>query len=132
MKTIQLIIASAAIIFATGCTKDKEVQPQSPNQAQQLIPIPNGDFENWNSLSLQNWKTNSCRLCTPPYETYIIKQDSDFYHGQFAAKFIYNNVYPAKAENKFSVPSHPSNLKAYVKFNLYGTDTVTYKINLFR
>lgn len=123
MKIFKTPILLPAIIALLSCNKDKTTQ---------AITIPNGDFENWTTTPLpENWKTNSCPLCLPPFETYIVRQEASAYHGQFAAKFIYNSVYIAWAENKFYIPGHPSNLTAYVKCNLYGPDTVAIKIKLF-
>jgi hypothetical protein len=118
-----IYIVFISISGFVSCAKD--------NTNLEKITIPNGDFESWNLNSLQNWETNSCPLCLPAYDTYIVKQESDSYHGQYAAKFIYNNVYTAWAQNKFSIPNHPSNMTSYVKCDLYGADTVSIKINLF-
>jgi len=132
MKAIKILVILASVIALVSCSKDKAIQLNSPNQAQQIIPIPNSDFENWDWQPLpQNWKTNSCPFCLLQYETYIVQKVSDFHSGQFAAKFIYNNVYTAWAENKFSIPAHPLSLKGYVKCNLYGTDTVSIEIKIF-
>ncbi|MEO6131731.1 MAG: hypothetical protein ABIQ02_07775, partial [Saprospiraceae bacterium] len=96
------------------------------------IPVPNGDFENWdNTLFLQNWQTNSCPVCDPPYESYIIRKDSSSYHGTFAAKFIYNNVFPAQATNGFSISTHPANLTGYVKSKFPAADSASIKVYLF-
>ncbi|HEY8784498.1 MAG TPA: hypothetical protein VIM16_22925 [Mucilaginibacter sp.] len=125
MKTIKVLFFLIAIAVVAGCKKDKTVRQNNP--------IPNGDFENWaNYNSLQDWKTNSCPLCVPAVNTYTVQQVTDAYHGKFAAKFIYNGVYAAMAENKFKIQSHPVSLTAFVKNNLYGTDTVTIKIKLFK
>ncbi len=121
MKTRQILIL-LSIIILTACKKDKLI----------LLPVPNGDFESWNALSPKYWKTNSCPFCLPPFDTYIVQQDSSPYEGKFAAKFIYNNVYPAWAENKFAISNHPDNLTAFVKCNLYGNDTVSVKIKLLK
>jgi hypothetical protein len=123
MEKLKIFIVLISVFGFLSCSKD--------NVNQQTILIPNGDFENWNTGWLQNWETNSCPPCVPPYDPYVIKQDSSAYHGQYAAKFIYNNVYAAWAQNKFSVPKHPSNLTSYVKCDLYGSDTVSIKIKLF-
>jgi hypothetical protein len=123
MKAILPIIVTLILVISS-CSRDKAIV--------QTIPIPNGDFETWDNMSLlANWETNSCPVCVPPYETYIVTKDSSAYHGRFAAKFVYNNVYASWAENKFSIPRHPSNLTGYVKCNLFGTDTVTIKIKLY-
>ena len=113
-----------AITLVVSCSKDK---------GSILTTIPNGDFELWgNSQMPLNWQTNSCPLCTPPYQTYIVQKDSAAYHGIYAAKFIDNHIYAAVASNKFSVSTHPVSLIAYAKCKLYGTDTVSIKIKLFK
>jgi hypothetical protein len=129
MKNIKFLTPFLAAIIICGCNKEKIIPPVS----QQLISVdtvPNGDFERWNYLRLENWTTNSCPFCTPPFETYIVQQDSDSYQGVYAAKFIYNNAYPATAENRFAISSHPNNLSAYVKCTISGVDTVFIKIKL--
>jgi hypothetical protein len=123
---MKLLLPMAILISVTvnlSCSKDPAVQ---------TIPIPNGDFETWDNMSvLANWKTNSCPTCVAPYETYIVKKDSSAYSRQFAAKFIYNNVYASWAENKFPISRHPIYLTGNVKCNLFGTDTVSIKIFLY-
>ena len=122
---MKLMIFVSFIILLFGCSKT-----DSP---QEIILIPNGDFENWdNTPSLLNWQTNSCPLCVPPIDTYVVKQDANAYNGQFDAKFIYNNVYAAWATNKFSIPKHPSLLTGYVKCNLTGMDTIRINISLYK
>jgi hypothetical protein len=99
---------------------------------QENIIIPNGDFEQWdNNQNLIIWQTNSCPLCVPPWETYIIQKTTEAAHGQFAAKFIYNNYYSSFATNKFVIPSHPSVLAAYIKSNIINGDTATLHVDLF-
>src|SRR5258708_27270821 len=112
MKAINVAICIIAITFIASCKKEN---------GQPTIPIPNGDFESWTvDNRLQNWVTNSCPECVPPFETYTIQKDSlNTYHGRYAAKFIYNSVYPARAENKFYVPGHPVSLSGYVKASVY-------------
>jgi len=123
MKARKNIIILIVFIAIAGCTKDRIGQSNL---------IPNGDFESWSeNLLLANWESNSCPFCDPPFETYIVQKDSSAYHGKFAAKFIYNNIYAAWAENKFSLSAHPLFLGGYVKCNLYGTDTVSVRIKLY-
>ena len=119
--------ASIGIVFILiscllSCSREKRSRQTA---------IPNGDFENWNSNSLQNWETNSCPLCVPAFETYIVQQETGAYHGKYAAKFIYNNVYTAWAQNKFPVQNHPSGMASYVRCDLFGMDTVSITIKLF-
>ena len=67
----------------------------------------------------------------PQYETYIVKKVTDAYNGQFAAKFIYNNVYQSRAINKFPIAIHPSLLRCYVKSTITNGDTAIIHIDLF-
>ena len=93
--------------------------------------IPNGDFEQWENEKLTIWQTNSCPFCVPPYETYIVQKENDAAHGQFAAKFVYNNVYRSVATNKFALSVHPAALTAYVKSNIASGDTAILRVDLF-
>jgi hypothetical protein len=125
MNTIKTLIFFIVLAAVISCRKNTTPQPS--------IPIPNGDFENWTSGPLlQDWVTNSCPACVPPFETYVVQKDSlNAYHGKYAAKFVDNTVYPAQAQNKFAIPYHPSTLSAYIKPIIYGGDTVSIKIRLF-
>ena len=99
---------------------------------EQIIPIPNGDFEQWDNMSnLAIWQTNSCPACVPPYETYIVKKVTDAANGQFAAKFVYNNVYSSYAINKFAISLHPTSLTGYIKSNIASGDTAIIHVDLF-
>ena len=126
MKQICTSIISIFLIFTVRCNYDS-ISFGKEN-------IPNGDFENWGAtLRLLDWKTNSCPECVPPYETYIIQRESSYvYHGHYAALFIYNNVYPAWAENKFPISVDPLNLKGFVRCSTIGSDSVSIKIKLYR
>jgi hypothetical protein len=93
--------------------------------------IPNGDFEQWDNQNLLIWQTNSCPFCVPPFETYIVQKESDAAHGQFAAKFIYNNFYRSVATNKFAISVHPYALTAYIKSNIANGDTAILRVDLF-
>jgi hypothetical protein len=96
-------------------------------------PFPNSDFESWTNNTLQNWTTNSCAGCYTAFNTYAVERDSSMaYHGKYAAKFVYNNIYAAKAENKFPLTVHPSNLVGYIKTSMYGADAVSIKIRLYK
>lgn len=129
MKTFKIILILCISFVAISCSKDEI--PPGPFQPQQNIPVPNGDFENWTAQLPDNWTTNSCPACVPTYETYIVQQDSSAYQGQFAAKFLYNNMYTAWAHNGFSVTSHPQQLSAYVKCHLAPTDSVLIRVKVF-
>ena len=124
MRTAALFIVSALIIAMQGCKKERPL-PTAPN-------IPNADFEGWSSTDyLQNWSTNSCALCVPAVNTYIVQKTTDAYHGQYAAELIYNGVYPAMASSIFAVSSHPSSLIGYAKCQIIGTDTVSVKVVVY-
>src|ERR1019366_9226534 len=111
MKVLKLFLSFIFLLTFSSCKKD--------TANSQIIPIPNGDFEDWNNLSnLAIWQTNSCPACVPPYETYIVKKVTEAANGQFAAKFVYNNVYSSYANNKFSISLHPTSLTGYIKSNI--------------
>ncbi|MDQ2720221.1 MAG: hypothetical protein M3Z26_10760 [Bacteroidota bacterium] len=102
------------------------------SSTQQTIAIPNGDFEQWDVMSnLQIWQTNSCPLCVPPYETYVVQKVTDAEHGQFAAKFVYNGVYSSSTSNKFKISLHPTMLTGYIKSNIANGDTAIIHIDLY-
>jgi hypothetical protein len=124
MQVSRIIFILITFVVIESCTKDR---------AGQTNLIPNGDFENWTAAPrLTDLKTNNCPECDPPFETYIVQKDSSAYHGRYAAKFIYNNVYAAWIEIKFPLYTHPLFLGGYVKCHLNGTDTVSVKIRLFK
>jgi hypothetical protein len=128
MKTMNAFFLLLAAIGAAGCSKDPVVQPPASTSS---IAVPNGDFENWNNQLPAGWQTNSCPPCVPAYETYIVQQDTGAYQGQFAAKFMYNNVYAAWAENGFAISAHPQQLEAHVKCHLAANDSVGIHVKLF-
>ena len=124
MKAKALFMIMLLVQIFLSCKK------QAANQ--QITPIPNGDFEQWDEMSnLKIWQTNSCPACVPPYETYIVQKVTDAANGQFAARFIYNNIYRSYANNKFSVFSHPGLLSGYIKSNIASGDTAFIFIDLF-
>src|SRR6185503_7133917 len=124
MKAIKLFIAIFFILSVFSCKKN------SSNL--QIIPIPNGDFEQWDNMpNPLSWQTNSCPACVPSYETYIVQKVTDASNGQFAAKFIFNNVYNSFANNKFSIPLHPTLLTGYIKSNIANGDTGIIHVDLF-
>jgi hypothetical protein len=131
MKNLKSVIACLTIIFFSSCTKDHFSPPLSPHQSQQVITVPNGSFENWDSMFIPaNWITNSCPVCLSPFMTDIIQRDTNACSGTFSAKFIYNGIYPAWAENKFPVSVHPADLTACIKCNLNGADTILIRIRI--
>jgi hypothetical protein len=124
MKTIPFTITILFILTFLSCKKE------TVNQT--IIPIPNGDFELWDNMPyLYDWKTNSCPLCMPAYEPYIVRKVTDIANGQFAAKFIYNNFFSSYAVNKFSIALHPSLLTGYIKSTIANGDTAFIHIELF-
>jgi hypothetical protein len=127
MKTFKTLLLFSIAFCAISCSKDAPVIVPTPQQA----AVPNGGFETWTNMLPVNWNTNSCPACVPPYETYIVQQDSSAYQGQFAAKFIYNNVYAAWAKNGFVISAHPTQLSAFVKCNLIPTDSVLMCVKLY-
>jgi hypothetical protein len=125
MRIIKLSALTILLVSQISC---KKTNPTT----EQLIPIPNGNFELWSSKPVLNiWKTNSCPLCVPAYNTYIVEKDNEFQNGQFAAKFIFNNVYKSRAENKFQISEHPSLLRGFIKSTITLGDTAQIHIDLF-
>ena len=122
---MKLIAFLSIITLLLSCTKT--------NNPQEIIPVPNGDFENWDSaLTLLNWQTNSCPLCVPAINKYIVVKDPNPSNGLFDAKLIYNNAFAAWATNNFSIPKHPSTLSGYVKSNITSIDTIRITISLYK
>ncbi len=123
MKKTFLLIILIAIVALQSCKKGAP-GPQ--------FTIPNSDFENWTSDDyLQDWTSNSCPACVPPFETYIVQKTTEAYHGRYAANLVYNGVYAAYISNKFAVTGHPSALSGYAKCQLYGDDTVSVKVRVY-
>jgi hypothetical protein len=96
--------------------------------AQQIL---NAGFEDWTNLIPNNWETNSCPFCDPPYETYIVQKDSDACQGKYAAKLIYNNAYSAWLKTKVASSIHPLNLFACIKSTIQSGDSVKIDIILY-
>ena len=124
MRLLKLQVLLFFLLACAACTKN--------TSSTQIIPIPNGDFENWDSSPyLLNWQTNSCPQCLPPYETYIVEKTSEAIQGYFAAKFIYNNLYSSYAFIKFPVSANPNLFTGYIKSNITAGDTAQIVINVF-
>jgi len=126
MKENAFCITMLLLLTFLSCKKDQTNQ--------QSIPIPNGNFEQWTMGNMPNlaiWKTNSCPVCVPPYETYIVQKATDAENGQFAARFIYNGVYRSYATNTFSISAHPSLLTGFVKSTIASGDSATIRVDLF-
>jgi len=127
MKITLPSLIAILLITITGCSKT--VTTTDPAL---IIPIPNGDFENWDGWpSPLDWRTNSCPPCVGPFDEYIIKQDAAAYHGSFAANFIYNFHLAPKAENKFYISAHPTELVGHIKCSMPPLDTVSIIIKLY-
>jgi len=73
-------------------------------------------MESWtNAPTLIGWETNSQPLTLPPYDPYVVKQDSDAYTGNWAANLYANGVFKAYAKTTFAVATHPNHLSLYYK-----------------
>lgn len=121
---LKLFFTIGVLLTLCSCTKTLSKQTN--------FTIPNGDFEQWDvNENLNIWQTNSCPLCVPPQETYIVQKTTDAAHGQFAAEFVYNNYYTTFAKNKFAISSHPLSLTAYIKSNIINGDTANLHVALF-
>lgn len=122
MKPLNLIILCFLLAILSSCKKD----PTSPTN--QIIGIPNGDFEQWtNAPTLVNWQTNSCPMCVPPINEYVVVKDSLAYHGKYAAKFITNGW----AKSKFAISTHPTFLTGYINSKITPGDTAKIFIDIF-
>jgi hypothetical protein len=123
MKKATLFIISVLFTALQGCVKESTISPSN---------LPNGDFEGWTaSDELQSWKTNSCPECYTAFNSYVVQKTTEAYHGQYAAKLIFNGVYSAVASDLFAVPSHPMSLSGYSKCTLNTNDTVSIKVQVF-
>lgn len=123
MKNVLFFIVCVLMIALQGCIKDNTMSPSN---------LPNGDFEGWSVNDLpDDWKTNSCPECTGAINSYVVQKTTEAYHGQYAAKLIYNGAYPAVASNLFAIPSHPMSLSGYTKCTLNEDDTVSVKVQVF-
>src|SRR6185312_4531167 len=126
MKRVEFFIAIVLTLALSACVKSALAPPSQ-------YKIPNCDFESWTADDeLKEWKTNSCPACVPAFNTYIVQKTSEAYHGQYAAKFLYNGVYSAAASAKFAVTGHPVELTGYVKCQLYANDTAFIKVRVFK
>lgn len=80
--------------------------------------IPNADMEYWdNAPLLLQWETNSRPMTLPPWEPYIVKQDTERYSGNFAANLYANGMFKAYGIATFPVSYHPQNLSLYYKLS---------------
>ena len=124
MKINLMCIVLSISIITISCRKEVSQDV--------IIPVPNGDFETWDARPvLDKWVSNSCPECLPAFETYIVRKTSDAQSGVSAAGFIYNNVYPSYAFNKFGIGQHPSVLTGYIRSNISAGDTATIRIDIY-
>jgi hypothetical protein len=125
MKIIKFLLFTILLTHMISCKK-------TDTTVEQLIPIPNGNFESWSSAPMLDiWKTNSCPICLPAFNTYVIEKVTESQDGQFAAKFITSNQYKSIAENKFQISEHPSLLRGFIKSDITSGDTAQIHIDLF-
>lgn len=107
------------------------IQPLSI-QVLLCVWVKNAEFELQVVMpNLAIWQTNSFPSCVLAYETYIVKKVTDAANGQFAAKFVLNNVYSSYANNKFAISLHPTSLTGYIKSNIVTGDTAIIRIDLY-
>lgn len=58
-----------------------------------ISQIPNASFEDWNSGPILNeWISNSYPQTLPPWNPYIVMQDTDRVHGVYSANLIGNGI----------------------------------------
>src|SRR5438045_758294 len=96
MKSFKKFFLASSILYFFSCSKSE--------QGRELIPVPNGDFETWNTLPvLTDWKTNSCPECTTPINMYVVQKITDAYSGQYAAKLTYYRNIRSQVYNKFFI-----------------------------
>lgn len=103
--------------------------------------IPNGGMEYWNAQVLQFWQTNSRPFTLPPWDPYVIKQDTDRYSGNYAANFFANGVFKPMATITYPMLQHPQGLRFYYKYEFAPCvnepgqpykDTVAIKVELLQ
>lgn len=104
--------------------------------------IPNSDMERWDwQPKLLDWETNSQPLTLPPWEPYIVRQDTDRYSGRYSANLIANGIFKAYARTTFPVWLVPKNLSLHYRLlfppcvNESGyleKDTVSISVELLR
>jgi hypothetical protein len=136
---IKILTLLSSLLLIMACKKDAALTVPTPPVTQStLIPVPNGDFENWKFRGgsvnpLLSWKTPDCIPCVGPADSYEVKPDSQtVYHGKYSAKFIVYGASRAFAINKFACSYHPTCLQAYVKDTMVNaTDSVLIKIDVF-
>jgi len=106
------------------------------NLAAQLVP--NSGFEQWTDQYPDQWFTNSCPQCDPPWESYIVRQDTDAFSGNYSANLYSNGVFKPFAYTTFPVAGRPLKLRFQSKVLFPAcintgstTDTVMAKVEIF-
>lgn len=102
--------------------------------------IPNSDFELWDNQPVPLfWESNSRPLTLPPWDPYIVKQDTDRYSGNFSANLWGNGVIKPYVKTNFAVSQHPISFSLFYKLlfppcvndTLYfQQDTVSVRVEL--
>lgn len=78
--------------------------------------IPNADMEQWNNGPvLAGWQTNSYPLTLPPWEPYIVQQDTDHYSGTYSANFIGNGQFHSWGTTTFPLSQPLQQVSFYAK-----------------
>ena len=104
--------------------------------------IPNSGMEQWDwQPKLLEWETNSNPLTLPPWEPYIVRQDTDHYSGKYSANLIGNGIFKPYAKSIFPVSFMPKNLSLYYRLffppcvndsSYPEKDTVSISVELIR
>jgi hypothetical protein len=117
-----LPILVVALLIFISCHKETD----------QIIQVPNGDFEIWNP-DFQNWvvESDTC-LLMPPFLPYVTRADSSqAQQGQSALKIRPGDICGRSVYNSFPILIHPNLLSGYIKSNIALGDTATIHIDLF-
>ncbi|GIV32563.1 MAG: hypothetical protein KatS3mg031_0098 [Chitinophagales bacterium] len=102
--------------------------------------IKNPGFENWTNLRPDDWVTNSCPECDPPWETYIARQDSDAYAGNHNVDLLANGRHKPFVYQYVELAQNPVHLQFYTKVlfppcvneaGFHERDTIKARIELF-
>ncbi len=83
-----------------------------------LSQIPNPGFENWNPGPVPDrWSINSHPLTLPPWDPYIIRQDSGLnaYQGQYSLNLHANGFLKAVTSARFPLQGRPDSLVFWYK-----------------
>ena len=79
--------------------------------------IPNNGMEFWTgSPQLIDWVTNSYPLTMPPYDPYIVRQDTNSHSGKYAATFFGNGILTPTATTTFPLGNQaPTHLRFWYR-----------------